>query len=252
VSAWEEVVTTALLGTDRRRPPDELPPAVARLATGEHDAARAVLAVAAGLAVRRLAGARPTRAPAPDAAPRQTIDFAPEGAQRLLALLLEERQTALVDVWLRHCTDRGLGVRPRLWCSLATAAASPRGPDRHLVREALGARGRAFLALRPEWAVVLRPPGSRTVPAAAEPDPAELSALPGPWSEAVAAAALRHLDDGELPLSQARALAVALALRAPLTFRDDVQRMPFPDAVRAMSARLEIIRSFDVPEQESP
>jgi hypothetical protein len=31
-----------------------------------------------------------------------------------------------------------------------------------------------------------------------------------------------------------------------------VARMPYPDAVRAMSARIEIARSFDAPDQESP
>lgn len=246
MSAWQELVTTALLGTDRRALPGDL------ASTG--DPARAVLDAAAGLSARRHAGARPGRAAAPDPAPRQDLDFAPDRAQRLLAHVLDSRDTTLADVWLQHCVERGLGVRPRLWCALAASAAPARGVDRALSRAALGARGRAFLALRPEWQVVLQP--TRPAPAGAgagDPDdPAVLVGLPGPWSEAVAAVALRHVDDGALPLSQARRLATVLALRAPLSFHDDVARMPYPDAVRAMAARIEIARSFDVIDQETP
>jgi hypothetical protein len=248
VSAWQELVTTALLGTDRRTPPGDL--------SRTDDPARAVLDAAAAFAARRHAGARPARAGAPDLAPRQTLDFAPDRAQRLLAHVLDARDTTLADVWLQHCVERGLGVRPRLWCALAVAAASPRGVDRALTAAALGARGQAFLALRPEWRVVLQPAPGR--PAVADvvddavTDPLVLVGLPGPWSDEVAAVALRHVDDGELPLSQARRLATALALRAPLSFHDDVARMPFPDAVRAMTARTEIARSFDAPDQENP
>ena len=244
MSAWQELVTTALLGTDRRTLPSDLAP------TG--DPARAVLDAAARLTARRHAGTRPGHAAAPSLAPRQDVDFAPDRAQRLLAHVLDARDTTLADVWLQHCVERGLGVRPRLWCALAAAAASPPGVDRALASAALGARGRAFLALRPEWLVVLQP--ARPAPAGPTDvtDPTVLVGLPGPWSESVAAVALRHVDDGTLPLSQARRLATALALRAPLSFHDDVARMPYPDAVRAMSARIEIARSFDAPDQESP
>jgi hypothetical protein len=246
VSGWQELVTTALLGTDRRALPGVL--------ASTEDPARAVLDAAAGLAARRHAGARPGHAAAPDLAPRQDLDFAPDRAQRLLAHVLDGRDTTLADVWLQHCVERGLGVRPRLWCALAASAAPTRGVDRALARAALGARGRAFVALRPEWQVVLQAAAPVAV-AADQPDtadPGALVALPGPWSEAVAAAALRHVDDGALPLSQARRLATVLALRAPLSFHDDVAQMAYPDAVRAMTARTEIARSFDVIDQESP
>lgn len=254
MSVWQELVTTALLGTDRRAMPAAHPPSVARLADHDGDAARAVLDTAAGLTALRHAGARPGQAAPPDLAPRQSLDFAPDAAQRLLAHLLGAREAALVDVWLGECVERGLGVRPRLWSGLAAAAVSPRGVDRALALASLGDRGRAFVVLRPEWQVLLRrTPGRSSGDARVDPaDPAVLAGLPGPWSDAVAAAALRHVDEGALPLSQARRLAVALALRAPLSFRDDVARMPFPDAVRAMSARVEIARSFDASDQETP
>ena len=166
MSGWDELVTTALLGTDRRALPDTLPTPVARLAAAQDDAGLAVLDAAAGYTGYRLAGARPAPAPEPPLAPRQRLDLAPETAQQVHVDLLEGRDAALVEEWLTACTSRGLGVRAGLWADLATAAAGPAGPDRALVREALGERGRAFAALNPRWRQVLRaePPGAASLP----------------------------------------------------------------------------------------
>ena len=157
-SAWDELVTTALLGTERRPLPGGLPEPVARLAAAQPDRALAVLDAAAGYLSMRHAGARPGSRPEPPLAPRQTLDPAPEAAQQLLARLLRERDPALVDTWLARCTSRGLGVRAGLWAPLATAAAAPAGPDRTLVRAALGDRGRTFLAANPRWRAVAAEP----------------------------------------------------------------------------------------------
>jgi len=157
VSGWDDLVTTALLGTQRRSLPDSLPAAVARLATTRSAAAPSLLDAAAGYVSYRGAGARPDACPVPDPAPRQVVDLAPETAQILLRRLLDAGEVALVDEWLTECVQRGLGVRAGLWTVLATAAAASTGPDRSLVRAALGQRGLAFLRLNPEWRSVLRP-----------------------------------------------------------------------------------------------
>lgn len=156
MSAWDDLVTTALLGTERRALPDELPAPVATLARAQPDRSLALLAAAAGYATYLKAGARPGSCPAPGLAPRQRVDFAPDRAQRLLREVVRSREVPLVDAWLRTCTLLGLGVRPRLWTDLATAAATPRGPDRGLVMAALGERGRAFVVLNPARRIVAR------------------------------------------------------------------------------------------------
>lgn len=158
MSAWEELVTTALLGTGRRALPEGMPPPVAAVAEAQDDPGLAVLDAAAAYGAYRHAGHRPEPCPVPETAPRQDLDPAPERAQEWLATLLRSRDVGLVDAWLSTCVARGLGVRPRLWTALAAAAASPRGPDRALVRSALGERGRAFLALNPAWSEVATGP----------------------------------------------------------------------------------------------
>ena len=158
MSAWEDLVTTALLGTERRSLPAALPEAVGRLATAQSDPGLAVLDAAAGYTSYRQAGARPVPRAAPLPAPRQVSDLAPEPAQLMLGRLLGAREVALVNDWLTVCTSSGLGVRAGLWVPLVTSAAARAGPDRALVQEALGQRGRAFVRLNPDWRPVARPP----------------------------------------------------------------------------------------------
>ena len=412
MSAWDELVTTALLGTERRALPGGLPPAVGRLSAAQPDPGLAVLDAAAGYASYRMAGAWPTTGPEPETAPRQRLDLAPEPAQRLLGALLRSRDPDLVNAWLTACAARGLGVRAGLWAALVAAAAAPAGPDRGLVRSALGERGRAFAASNPRWRAVAhaaadaaphaapvgppsallteralgavrvtralglrrvavlppehdedlraegvpaRPPrGSRLGPTAhllrrvvagADPDawqrhtglapaalldllaaaapewyadllaglaeaaasrrhtawatalvraghaPAELldlvpadelddiagdwvrsrsdpervarlvGSLPGPWSEPVARAALRHLATGRLTVSTSRRLALVVAHRAPLSVhhemlvlarreRDAAQARGFGEAEQVLATRLEIDRTFAVPTRQ--
>ena len=151
MSGWEDLVTTALLGTERRALPATLPVPVARLSAAKRDAGLAVLDAAAGYTSYRVAGARPAGCPAPQPAPRQVRDLAPERAQTLLARLLRARDVGLVEEWLTECAARGLGVRAALWVPLATAAVTAGGPDRGLVRTTVGGRGVAFFGLNPAW-----------------------------------------------------------------------------------------------------
>lgn len=154
--AWDALVTTALLGTARRPLPADLPTALAALAAAERDSGLAVLAAAAGACTARRAGHRPPTCPPPVVAPRQLLDFAPDPAQATLARLLGTGERAAVDDWLRSCAHHRLGVRPRLWCSLADAATRPRGPDRRLVAAVLGERGLAVAARHRRWRALLQ------------------------------------------------------------------------------------------------
>lgn len=178
MSGWDDLVTTALLGTERRTMPDSLPAAVGRLAAARADAGPSVLDAAAGYVSYLTAGARPAACPVPEPAPRQVTDLAPEPAQALLRRLLDAGDAALVDEWLTECGRRGLGVRAGSWTALATAAAGYSGPDRSLVRTALGQRGLAFVALNPAWRSVLRPPRPAGGGGAAAADPTA-----DPWSD---------------------------------------------------------------------
>ncbi|MGW2564445.1 DUF5691 domain-containing protein, partial [Streptomyces sp. NPDC001514] len=74
-TAWEELVTSALLGTDRRTPPADLVP------PGK-EAPVALLDAAALHTVRRRAGLRPAAArPLPEPAPHDSRRALPEPAQ---------------------------------------------------------------------------------------------------------------------------------------------------------------------------
>ena len=160
MSGWDDLVTTALLGTERRALPDSLPAAVSRLVAVRASAGPSLLDAAAGYVSYLSAGACPAACPVPEPAPRQVVDLAPEPAQVLLRRLLDAGDAALVDEWLGECAERGRGVRAGLWTVLADAAVASTGPDPALVRAALGQRGLAFLRLNPAWRPVLRP--SRT------------------------------------------------------------------------------------------
>ncbi len=190
MTGWDELVTTALLGTARRGLPGGLPDAVAGLARAQPDAGLAVLDAAAGYAAYRDAGRRVGGWPEPPPAPRQTLDFAPDPAHELLLTFLADRAAGLVDAWLDACASRGLGVRARVWAPLAAAAASPHGPDRVLVRAVLGERGLAFLALHPRWRALAV---ARPAPAAAAAPAAEQAPVPG-WSAAATELALASVQ----------------------------------------------------------
>ena len=127
--SWpEDLVTTALLGTDRRTPPG-LPPG--------REAPAALLDAAAVETVRRRAGLRPApAAPRPEpAAPRPPPPAARRGGPRLAALLADRPGTGggrrgaapdlreLLPQWLALANDTGLRRPAR-----AAPRAAGRGP----------------------------------------------------------------------------------------------------------------------------
>ncbi|MFD3436056.1 DUF5691 domain-containing protein [Streptomyces sp. NPDC058685] len=160
---WEELVTSALLGTDRRTPPEPV------TATGR-DAPAALLDAAAIHTVRRRAGLVPAQAAArPEPAPDDTRRHLPVPARRRLAQLLADRSapssggrrgtapdlTELLPQWLAAANEQGYRVPPPLLPALLDAARA-RTDLRPQALAFAGARGLWLARFNPEWKFALR------------------------------------------------------------------------------------------------
>src|SRR5689334_9964548 len=155
MNLWEDIVTTATLGTERRAfaPPPDAGPLGALLARIDPaDREGALLAAAAAAALYRRAGRIPARTdqPAPLACTMDDLSACPPRATLRLAAMLEGTHQGLLPEWLA-----------------ALAAARRRAPDallpdllelgraqadlRAAILPALGARGRWLAAQNPDW-----------------------------------------------------------------------------------------------------
>ncbi|MFF6949892.1 DUF5691 domain-containing protein [Streptomyces iakyrus] len=169
--AWEGLVTTALLGTDRRTPPGAAP---------GPDAPLALLDAAAVETVRRRAGLRPARAAErPQAAPEDARPALPPAAARRLAMLLADRPgpsgggrrgaapdlTELLPQWLAVANARGFAPPPQVLPALLDAARG-RTDLRPAALEFAGPRALWLARLNPDWRFALRaaPGGGAALP----------------------------------------------------------------------------------------
>ncbi|MGW1981678.1 DUF5691 domain-containing protein [Streptomyces collinus] len=183
-SPWEDLVTTALLGTDRR------PPAVAP----GGQAPAALLDAAAVATVRRRAGLRPGRAaPRPEPAPRDPRPALPAAASRRLAILLADRPGGggggrrgsspdlieLLPQWLAAAGAHGYAAPPQALPALLDAARG-RTDLRPAALAFAGPRALWLARLNPDWRFALRsaPGGGATLP-----DPADGDAVRRLWEE---------------------------------------------------------------------
>lgn len=174
---WEELVTAALLGTDRRTPPGAGPGA---------GTPAALLDAAAVETVRRRAGIRPAEAaerprPAPDD-PRPPL---PPAAVRRLTMLLTDRPQAgsggrrgttpdlmeLLPQWLSTANGHGFTAPPEALPALLDAARG-RTDLRPAVLTFAGPRARWLAGFNPDWRFALRAvPGSgATLPGPEDPE----------------------------------------------------------------------------------
>ncbi|MFF5843463.1 DUF5691 domain-containing protein [Streptomyces massasporeus] len=168
---WEGLVTTALLGTDRRTPPG--------IAPGP-DAPAALLDAAAVETVRRRAGRRPARAAErPQPAPEDPRPALPPAAARRLAMLLADRPgpsgggrrgaapdlTELLPQWLAVANARGFAPPPQVLPALLDAARG-RTDLRPAALEFAGPRALWLARLNPDWRFALRatPGGGAALP----------------------------------------------------------------------------------------
>ncbi|MBT2415182.1 hypothetical protein J7I94_32370 [Streptomyces sp. ISL-12] len=173
---WEELVTAALLGTERRTPPGCAP--------GPH-APTALLDAAALETVRRRASLRPARsAERPAPAPADHRPPLPEAAARRLALLLTDRPGTgggrrgsapdlmeLLPQWLAAANDHGYAAPPEALPALLDAARG-RTDLRPAALEFAGPRALWLARLNPDWRFALRaaPGGDSALPPPEETD----------------------------------------------------------------------------------
>jgi len=151
VNGWDELVATALLGTQRRPVATEaLPDAVRPLVRGEDKTGELLTAAAlmtgyrrAGIAASRDAEALPVSA----ADERPLI---PPAARQRLARLLTMNEPDLLDEWLLAVDRRGLKVPPERVPALASAARS-RVASRSLTAAVAGPLSEWLAELHPEW-----------------------------------------------------------------------------------------------------
>ncbi|MEV8032653.1 DUF5691 domain-containing protein [Streptomyces sp. NPDC086182] len=210
--SWEELVTVALLGTERRTPPGHHP---------GQQAPVALLDAAAVETVRRRAGMRPARAAArPEpAAPDPRTALPPAAARRLATLLADRPGTGgggrrgaapdlmeLLPQWLSLANARGFAAPAQSLPALLDAARG-RTDLRPAALAFAGPRALWLARLNPEWRFALRAsPGG----GAALPDPEETEHIQRLWQEGLFAervallAAVRAKDP-----SGARELLVA-------------------------------------------
>ncbi|WP_456787055.1 DUF5691 domain-containing protein [Cellulomonas sp. P5_C5] len=193
---WDDVLTAALLGTDRRSLdpadlPDDLGAVGARLPAT--DAPGRLLGAAVLLTTARRAGTTGARTerPAPEPAPQETAAVVGGAARERLAGLLARSDgegVALLTEWLHVAAERALVAPPSLLPQLLDLA----GRRRELapgVRAVLGERGRWLASFDPAWstaAALDEPP----VPSRPAPDEAALDAALAGRSSEVRATAL--------------------------------------------------------------
>ncbi|MFF5895147.1 DUF5691 domain-containing protein [Streptomyces argenteolus] len=230
METWEELVTSALLGTDRRP---------LRPTGGAAGGPAALLDAAAVHTVRRRAGLRPAvgaalPAPAPDD-PRPAL---PAAARDRLAQLLADRSappgggrrgtapdlTELIPQWLALAGARGFRPPAELLPALLDAARA-RTDLRPLALAFAGPRGLWLASLNPEWRFALRA-SSRV---AHRPDTEDPEAVRRLWEEGLFAERVALLDAvRERDPAAARSL-----LAATWSTERAEDRLMFLDSLRA-------------------
>jgi Family of unknown function (DUF5691) len=153
-SGWPELVSVALLGTERRDPPPLANPALAGLAAaagaGHRSAEERLLSAAGSLAVLRRAGRlAPPAPPLPAPAPAEARPVCRAAAAYRLMLLLDD-QRALLPEWLRAVARRGLRVPAERLPDLLEAATANQALRDH-AEPVLGERGPWLAAQVPRW-----------------------------------------------------------------------------------------------------
>jgi hypothetical protein len=160
--AWDDLVATALLGSERRpvmlsAKPGRLGEALAALA--QQSAERRLLGAAATLALYRRAGTRPAQSPegptgtwAPDAS--EDVPACTEAAARSLERMLQGEHADLLSEWLSALA--GIGHRVPAWSlpDLLTLGQN-RAELRALIERVAGRRGRWLAAQNPDWDYLL-------------------------------------------------------------------------------------------------
>ncbi|MER6155024.1 DUF5691 domain-containing protein [Streptomyces sp. NPDC001868] len=247
--SWEELVTTALLGTDRRTPAGPV---------SGREAPVALLDAAAVETVRRRAGIRPVRAAArPEPVAPELRPPLPPAAARRLAMLLTDRPGTgggrrgaapdlmeLLPQWLALANSHGYAPPPDVLPALLDAARG-RTDLRPAVLAFAGARALWLARLNTDWRFALRaaPGGGTALPGPDEPERVRRLWQEGLFAERVAlltairardAASARALLSATWPTERAEDRLMFLdTLRTGLEAADE----PFLEAALADRSR---------------
>ncbi|MFJ6185466.1 DUF5691 domain-containing protein [Streptomyces sp. NPDC092295] len=203
---WEGLVTSALLGTERRTPPAEI-------LTPSKEAPVALLDAAALHTVRRRAGLLPARAAArPEPAPHDGRAPLPEAAGRRLGQLLADRTTSsggggrrgaapdlteLLPQWLAAANEHGYRAPAAVLPALLDAARA-RTDLRPQALTFAGPRGLWLARFNPEWKFALRgASGGALLPDPQDGDAVRLLWEEGLFAERVALLAAVRAQDAE-------------------------------------------------------
>jgi hypothetical protein len=230
MSVWEDVVTTALIGTDRRPVPDQLPASWGAQCDDSLDPARTLLVLAARhRAVTRAGGLLPWCPPA-EVGPHNQVPLASRAAHELLARLLSPPQIELLNLWLSAAGRHHVGVSAAHWTPLAMVATRSGELDRMALANAIGERGVWFVEQNPQWARLARALRSHLqdkVPSQGKvrgleltadaicTDPELIMQAATPWSDELTGAVLKIILGGQLQQRGPR-YAARVGSRLPL------------------------------------
>jgi hypothetical protein len=162
VSTWQDLITAALIGTERASVPATVIPGLPRPAdapdgTGPDDPAALLLDRAALLTVARRGGRRAERVAPLSAAEPDPVPAVGPAAGRRLARILGGEHSDLLTEWLAAAVARGRRAPARLLPALLDRARRVVPIDselRRLATEAGGARARWLAGLNPDWKFV--------------------------------------------------------------------------------------------------
>jgi hypothetical protein len=230
MSVWEDVVTTALIGTDRRPVPDELPESWGAGLDQGVDPAHAILTFAARHRVATRAGGLLPSCPPGAVAPLDNEPVASRAAHEILARLLSPPQVDPLNLWLVAAARHGQRASAAYWTPLAMVAARTTELDRSTLAKTLGDRGVWFVEQNPQWARLAKslrshredvlPPerhgsGIALDEDAVRADPELILRASMPWSRQLTRTVLEIIGNGQLQQRGAR-YAAKVGARLPL------------------------------------
>lgn len=230
MAVWEDVVTTGLIGTDRRPVPDKLPPSWGAKPDHATDPAHVVLSLAARHRAVTRAGGLLQSCPQGTVAPTNRRPVASHATHEILDRLLSPPQADLLNLWLISAAKHGQGVAASYWTALAIVAARSGAMDRTALARALGERGVWFVEQNPQWNRLARglrshtqndvPPeqdvlGVEVTEDAVRADPELIMRAATPWSDQLSRTVLAIISSGLLQHPGAR-YAAAIGPRLPL------------------------------------
>ncbi len=158
---WRELVTSALLGTERRvitlhGRDDALGKLLANLESLDNE--KKLLSAAATLAIYKRAGALPVMATGPDIEPCEpdTTPFCTERSAQHLSTMLKGQYQELLEEWLTALAKAERYIHATLLADVLDFGKA-NAAFREVIKPALGKRGLWLAGLRPDWKSIYLP-----------------------------------------------------------------------------------------------